>query len=565
MEDNYISNLDENNDVELEIYEKYESLKIDFEKLSNEMNDLKKENLEQKHHIQDLEIDNAHKTETVKNQEGLIKFYKQYRSEHEESSLEKKFAQLEEQIKSLKESVEIKNKKLEDLNKELQDQIILNEKLVNVITNKEEIIKKLEKGVNPEEGGDGEKSNIAKLEEEIDQLKERISDLGSEKDKIIDKYEDKMSKINKENNDYQDKIYNYETEILNLKESIKKYEIDEAKTKGGEEAEKEVEKLYKEEIESLKNALNDSKESKKQLKENAQKQRDSDVKEIMDLEQTVDELRKQLAEAKRNTSIMELQKKNSEEINEKLLKRNKELENVFGDQSDKDVILNNYKSKLDKKNNEIENLTAKCKEFKENLDQYEKEKEDKDKEFQHQKEVLQSEIDDKSKKLEVALRELNEIRAKEGKGEANLEQMSEDPKQKLYDEIKELKKQIEEKDKEMTNLKNKLANFEIDKNNEIEAQTAYLNSMIEGYQKNIESLKAQRSKAGDDYKAEFEKLEMDISNYKCQIATIQYESDKKLMTYKNYVRKLQTKLESLGFKFKDKKNKNGFERSKTVV
>ena len=220
---------------------------------------------------------------------------------------------------------------------------------------------------------------------------------------------------------------------------------------------------------------------------------------------------------------------------------------------------------MDKKNNEIENLTAKCKEFKENLDQYEKDKEDKDKEFQHQKEVLQSEIDDKSKKLEVALRELNEIRAKEGKGEANIEQMSEDPKQKLYDEIKELKKQIDDKDKEITNLKNKLANFEIDKNNEIEAQTAYLNSTIEGYKKSIESLKSQRSKAGDDYKAEFEKLEMDISNYKCQIATIQYESDKKLMTYKNYVKKLQTKLESLGFKFKDKKKKAEFERSKTVV
>lgn len=78
-------------------------------------------------------------------------------------------------------------------------------------------------------------------------------------------------------------------------------------------------------------------------------------------------------------------------------------------------------------------------------------------------------------------------------------------------------------------------------------------------------MKSQRSKAGDDYKAEFEKLEMDISNYKCQIATIQYESDKKLMTYKNYVKKLQTKLESLGFKFKDKKEKTDFERSKTVV
>ena len=564
MADNYISNLDENNDIEFEIYDKYERLKIENEQLKNEMNTIKKDFLEQKHRIQELEIENAHLEETKNNQEGLIKFYKRYRSEHEESSLEKKFAQFEEQIKSLKESVEIKNKKLDDLNKELQEQANLNEKLVNVITNKEEIIKKLEKGISPDEA-DGEKTNIAKLEEEIDRLKERISDLGSEKDKIIDKYEEKISKINKENNDYQDKIYDYETEILNLKETNKKYEIDEAKKKGGEEAEKEIEKLYKEEIENLKNALNEAKESKKQIKENAQNQRDSDVKEIMDLEQTVDELKKELSEAKRNSSIMELQKKNSEEINEKLLKRNKELENVFGDQSDKDVILNNYKAKLDKKNNEIENLTAKCKEFKENLDQYEQEKEDKEKEFQHQKEVLQSELDDKSKKLEVALRELNEIRAKEGKGEANIEQMSEDPKQKLYDEIKELKKQLDDKSKENTNLKNRIDNFEIDKNNEFEAQTAYLNSTIEGYKKSLESLKQQRSKAGDDYKAEFEKLEMDISNYKCQIATIQYESDKKLMTYKNYVKKLQTKLESLGFKFKDKKKKGEFERSKTMV
>ena len=149
MEDSYISNIDENNGVEMEIYEKYGQLKIDYEKLNNDMNDLKKENLKQKHQIQDLQIENEELSQIRKNQEGLIKFYKQYRSEHEESSMEKKFAEFEEQIKSLKESVEIKNKKLEDLNKELQDQINLNEKLVNVITNKEEIIKKMEKGVVP--------------------------------------------------------------------------------------------------------------------------------------------------------------------------------------------------------------------------------------------------------------------------------------------------------------------------------------------------------------------------------------------------------------------------------
>ena len=62
----------------------------------------------------------------------------------------------------------------------------------------------------------------------------------------------------------------------------------------------------------------------------------------------------------------------------------------------------------------------------------------------------------------------------------------EDPKQKLYDEIKEYKDEIENKNKEINELKNKLANFEIDSNNELEAQTQYLNSMIEGYIKNIE-------------------------------------------------------------------------------
>ena len=36
-------------------------------------------------------------------------------------------------------------------------------------------------------------------------------------------------------------------------------------------------------------------------------------------------------------------------MNEKLLKRNKELEVILGDNNDNEVILNNYKLKLDKK------------------------------------------------------------------------------------------------------------------------------------------------------------------------------------------------------------------------
>ena len=115
----------------------------------------------------------------------------------------------------------IKDKKIADLTIELQEQSKLNEKLVDVITNKEETIKKMEKGQSVEDDSDNEKTNIAKLEEEIDSLKEKISDLKSEKDKIIDKYEDKIKALDTENNKYQDKIYDYETEIMNLKEKNK--------------------------------------------------------------------------------------------------------------------------------------------------------------------------------------------------------------------------------------------------------------------------------------------------------------------------------------------------------
>ena len=147
--------------------------------------------------------------------------------------------------------------------------------------------------------------------------------------------------------------------------------------------------------------------------------------------------------------------------------------------------------------------------------------------------------------------------------------MMEDPKQKLYDEIKEYKKEIENKTKENNELKHKLANIEIDNKNELEAQTEYLNNMIEGYKKNIENMKEQKTKAAKDFKEQNEKLEIEIGNYKCQIASIQFEMDRKLVTYKKYVKKLQTKLESLGFKFKDKNStknvREALSKSKTIV
>ena len=206
MEDSYISNIgDADQSMELELLDKVNQLEIDCEKYKQDCLDLKKENLELKHRVQDLEIDIEHSSETIKNQNGLIKFYKQYRAEQEESGDQKKVGELEEKIKSLEESLLIKDKKIDDLDKELKEASALNEKLVYVITNKEETIKKLEKGNNMDE--DDTTATINKLEEEIEQLQQRISDLQNEKENTIDNYDDKIKALNKENNDYQDKIY----------------------------------------------------------------------------------------------------------------------------------------------------------------------------------------------------------------------------------------------------------------------------------------------------------------------------------------------------------------------
>ena len=348
MEDNYISNFgSESETSDLELYEQIDNLQKEKGKLEKEIKILRRENLAQKHNIQDLEINMDHLKEQVKNQTNLIKFYKDNKDNN-------KNKESEEKVKSLEETILIKEKKIEELTKELNEQSSLNEKLVDVITNKEEIIKKLEKGTDINNNGldneDNVKIRIEKFEEEIENLKQKISDLESEKEKIIDKYEDKIALIDKENNDYQDKIYDFENEILNLKEINRKYQIEEVKKKGGPDTDGEIDKLYKEEIENLKNALKEEKESKKYIKEKAQEQRNSDVKEILDLEKINDNLKNELNQLKLNKEIIENEKKNIENINEKLIKKNRELENIYSDNTDNELILNKYKSKLEKKN-----------------------------------------------------------------------------------------------------------------------------------------------------------------------------------------------------------------------
>ena len=553
MEDSYISNIHEDDQIlESEYLEKIHKLESEIDSLKLKLAESDKKIITQKHQIENMEIELSNKNNEIKNLEVLINFYKKEKGDNNQ------IQEYIDKIKNLEESLLVKNKKIEEINKDLNEQYSINEKLINALTEKDKI--KKEEDVDSDDSNDLEKINDTKkfesLQDKIEELEETINELNKDKENIADKYEDKIQEIKKENNDYQNQISELENEI---KEINQKYEIEKLKNSGKPEIEKEIEMLFKEQIENLKNEINEEKEKIIMIKEKAKEQRESDMKEILDLEKNLEELKEEMSSLKKEKESIIQDKKTLEETNKKLIKLNKELETISTQQYNTDLLLNNYKSILDKKNIEIDNLTSKCKEFKETLDQYEKEKDTNLESFNNEKQILKSELEEKNKKIGIIYRELNELRAKEGKGEADITKISEDPKQKLYDEIKELKSNLEKKEKENIELNNKLENYKINNKNELEAQNEYLKGLIEGYKQNIDNLKEQKNKEKKDFVEQLEKLDMEMGNCKCQIAAVQYESDRKLINYINYVKKLQRKLESLGFKFKDKnKNLKGF-------
>ena len=572
MEDSYISNIQEDDQIlDSDLLEKIHQLETENESLKLKLSEEDKKMISQKHQIENMEIEFSNKNNTIKSLEGLIQFYQQEKGSSKDEDNNNKYQEYEDKIKNLEESIIIKNQKIEQIKQDLNEQYSVNEKLINALTEKEEINKNKKDdddlSDNSDDSNDNNKNDIKKLgllQDKIEELEEIIIDLNKDKENITDKYEEKIQEINKENNDYQEKIYELEKEI---KEINKQLEMEKIKNSEKPEIGKEIEKIYKEQIDNIKNELNEEKERKKIIKEKAKEQRESDIKEILDLEKKLEEAKEEMNNLKKEKIALEQDKKNIEETNLKLIKRNKELETISSQQNNNDLIINNYKAILDKKNIEIDNLTSKCKEFKDNLDQYEKDRDIKLEQFDQEKKILKSEIDEKNKKIEIIYRELNEFRAKEGKGEADINKIEQDPKQKLYDEIKELKLNLEKKEKENKELRIKIENNEIDNKNELLAQTEYLKGLIEGYKQNIESLKEQKNKEKKYFEGQMEKLDIEVGNCKCQIAAMEYESDRKIINYKNYIKKLQKKLESLGFKFKDKNKKgiNSYMKANTMV
>ena len=154
--------------------------------------------------------------------------------------------------------------------------------------------------------------------------------------------------------------------------------------------------------------------------------------------------------------------------------------------------------------------------------------------------------------LNNAKEELGEYKRKES---SNLEQMLEDPTQLLEEQIEESNKLIKTLKDENKYLENELQKKEAKakKAEEFEAKNNFLNNTIERMKKNEEELKNQKKKIEDDYKEEIKKYEDNLGQIKFQLATTTFDKENNEVKLKRYINKLQNKLASLGFKFKDKK------------
>ena len=75
--------------------------------------------------------------------------------------------------------------------------------------------------------------------------------------------------------------------------------MEKIKTREKPEIEKEIEKIFKGEIENIKNQLNEEKENKRIIKEKLKEQKESDMKEILDLEKNLKELQEEINSLKK--------------------------------------------------------------------------------------------------------------------------------------------------------------------------------------------------------------------------------------------------------------------------
>ena len=117
--------------------------------------------------------------------------------------------------------------------------------------------------------------------------------------------------------------------------------------------------------------------------------------------------------------------------------------------------------------------------------------------------------------------------------------------------VEKLKEENEYYEKQIETLKKD--NAKAKKFDELEAKLKYNEDTIQTMQKNIDELKEQKKKEKNDFESELEKVNVELSLVKCELAKANFDKDMIANKSKKYIDKLKSKMIALGFKFKTKK------------
>ena len=136
--------------------------------------------------------------------------------------------------------------------------------------------------------------------------------------------------------------------------------------------------------------------------------------------------------------------------------------------------------------------------------------------------------------------------------------MLDNPSTSLEDQLDESKKTIrklreenEYYEKQIDTLKKD--NAKAKKYDELEAKNKYNENTIETMTNNINELKQQKKKAQEDFDKELEKVNLELTSVKCELAKANFDKDLVATNMQRYINKLKSKMVALGFKFKNKK------------
>ena len=195
----------------------------------------------------------------------------------------------------------------------------------------------------------------------------------------------------------------------------------------------------------------------------------------------------------------------------------------------------NIKKQLEEKDKKIQELTSKSE--KENSNYVKK-------------------IHDLTRQLNAANTELEEYKSKNNA--VSLDEMLDNPSASLEDQLDESKKTIrklreenEYYEKQIDTLKKDSAKAK--KYDELEAKNKYNENTIETMTNNINELKQQKKKAQEDFDKELEKVNLELTSVKCELAKANFDKDLVATNMQRYINKLKSKMVALGFKFKNKK------------